>query len=538
MIEKTQSTDFAEENFIEPAEDYKPPTTVGEVLENLKDRMRNAKLGGVNCIPLPFPRFRSEIPGIEQGKYITITANQKVGKTNFSNFLLFNILDYCYNNPNSCSCHIIYFALEESKQKIIERYMSYLLYNIDGIRISPQDLRSTSSEFPVSSEILAKLEDEPYKSKLDFFERHVQFETEDTNPTGILRVCEKYAKTVGTYLSHKQMSNGNSFKEVEIFDSYIQNDPNHFKIVVIDHIGLVDKEQGFSTKAAVDKLSEYCVKYLRNRYNFTCMVIQQQAAESEGLEAIKQKRMLPSTSGLGDSKYTGRDADLVLGLFDPSKFGLSDWKGYKIYEPPNNTGLGSYARFLYVLANRDGEMNGMCPLFFDGATCTFTELPKLEDINALSFFYNKPRTLKSWRQEQKSKKILQLLNIIKIKKLKKKMEEKIDFSIDLIDDPDYVLLTEKGYPVKVLTTTRNSIYPIVGLVIDPSGHEDVLSWQKSGLCAGFSSNNLVLRKKEEKAFEDEKAKILASLVSFKCRYIKDKEAGQKISEFINFIGKL
>lgn len=229
------------------------------------------------------------------------------GKTMiFSYMYLYNALDYAFEHPDKCSVHIIYFALEESVQKIIERYMSYLLWKLDGIRISPSDLRSTSLDYPVPKDILEKLDTEKYRKRLDFFEKCVQFDTENTNPTGILRVCEAYAKSVGVYKSHKELS-GNLSKEVSVFDSYVQNDPNHYKIVVIDHIGLVDKEQGFKTKDSIDKTSEYFVKYLRNRYNYTCIAIQQQASDSEGLEAIKQKKMLPTAATLGDSKYTARD---------------------------------------------------------------------------------------------------------------------------------------------------------------------------------------------------------------------------------------
>lgn len=169
---------------------------------------------------------------------------------------------------------------------------------------------------------------------------------------------------------------------------------------MVDHVGLVDKEQGFRTKDSVDKISEYFVKYLRNRYNFTCVAIQQQAAETEGLEAIKQKKMLPSTAGLGDSKYTARDCDIAFGLFDPSKFGLPSWLGYKIQDETNQ-GLRNYARFLYVLANRNGEMGGICPLFFDGAVCNFEELPKPDDINGITQFYVRAQNLKSYRQQRK-----------------------------------------------------------------------------------------------------------------------------------------
>lgn len=367
------------------------------VIRSIENRRKNAISGGINCIPLPFKRFRRDIPGIEQGQYVLVTANQKSGKSMLTNYLyVYHVLDYCFEHKDQCSCHIIYFALEESIQRVIERYMSHLLYKLDGLRYSPTELRSTSFDKPVPEEVVNLLNSEKYQERLKFFEECVQFDTENTNPTGILRVCEEYAKSVGEYKSHLIPSKANFTKEIEVFDSYKQNDPNHYKIVIVDHIGLVDKEQGFKTKDAVDKMSEYFVKYLRNRYNFTCVAIQQQASETEGLEAQKQKKMMPSASGLADSKYTSRDANIVLGVFDPSKFGMASWLGYKIQDS-DGLGLRTYARFLYVIANRDGEMGGICPLFFDGAVCNFEELPKPEDAIGINAYYNKAKKLRDSR---------------------------------------------------------------------------------------------------------------------------------------------
>ena len=413
MIDSNESyLGLSEQEFEEYATELKGCTSTTSVIDNLVERRNNVLNGGVNCIPLPFNRFRTEIPGIEQGQYVVVTANQKVGKTTYTDFVyVFNVLDYAFEHKDQCSVHIIYFSLEESIQKVIERYMSYLLYKLDGIRIPPVDLRSTSRDFPVSEDILDKLQSVTYQERLRFFEECVQFETEDTNPTGILRVCEAYAKSVGNYSSRTIESNSGSGKKVDIFESYTPNDPNHYKIVIIDHIGLVDREQGFRTKDAVDKMSEYFVKYLRNRYGFTCVAIQQQASESEGLEAIKQKRMLPAAATLSDSKYTGRDADLVVGLFDPSKFGLPQWLGYKIQDT-DGSGLKNYARFLYVLANRNGEMGGICPLFFDGAVCNFEELPRPDDVNAISQYYAKAKDIKTYRQQKKAS-ALSLVTFIK-----------------------------------------------------------------------------------------------------------------------------
>lgn len=49
-----------------------------KILDNLKNRKRRAENGLYNCLPFPFERFRIFFPGIEQGQFVLITANEKV----------------------------------------------------------------------------------------------------------------------------------------------------------------------------------------------------------------------------------------------------------------------------------------------------------------------------------------------------------------------------------------------------------------------------------------------------------------------------
>lgn len=48
------------------------------VYNNIIDRRDRLLSGKINCIPWGLPRFENESPGIEQGKYYLISANQKV----------------------------------------------------------------------------------------------------------------------------------------------------------------------------------------------------------------------------------------------------------------------------------------------------------------------------------------------------------------------------------------------------------------------------------------------------------------------------
>ena len=56
-------------------------------IEKLKVRRQRILDGQINCIPLPFPRLRTWLPGIEKRRYTIISANQKIGKSKLSDYL-------------------------------------------------------------------------------------------------------------------------------------------------------------------------------------------------------------------------------------------------------------------------------------------------------------------------------------------------------------------------------------------------------------------------------------------------------------------
>lgn len=362
---------------------------INRVIDNLEKRRDNLLSGNINSIPSPFKRFREDFIGIEQGQYIVVTAPTKGAKSQFANFMyVFTPVLYAYNNPDKINLKIIYFTLEENEDRIVQRFMSFLLnYLSKGtIRISPKDLRSTDNDKPLPQHILDVLRSDEYTKILDFFESTVEFISDGCNPTGMYKICRDYALSQGKIIN-KKVKYGE--EEFDKFDSYIPNDPYLYKIVITDHIALMEKERGYTDKQTIDKWSEYEVKYLRNRYGFTCVDIQQQAFDGEGLEAQKLGKIESSISSLGDSKYTARNANIVLGLFSPFKFELPQYMGYDITKFRDNI------RFLKVLVNRDGSMGGMCPLYFDGAVCQFEELPRPENKEALQHIYNYLESLRN-----------------------------------------------------------------------------------------------------------------------------------------------
>lgn len=354
----------------------KPINLKDRVIYNLEERRQRIVNGQLNCIPSPFKRFSDDFIGIEQGCYYTITSFTKGGKSQFTSYtFIYKPLLFCYFSKADIDLKILYFPLEETPERIMQRFMSWILFEFSKgkIRVSPRELRSTTS--PVSQEVLDIINSTEIQDILEYFEEHVIFPEEVMNPTGIYKYCRRYAEDNGTVYT-KPVEYKNELGEIQrrqVFDRYEQKNPNEYRLIIIDTINLIDTERGMTLKQSMDKLSEYCAKYLRNRYNYSPVIIQQQAFEQEGNEAFKIGRVRPSVAGLGDSKYTSRDSNVVLGLFSPFRFSLREYEGYDIFKFRDNI------RFLEVITNRDGEMGGLCPLFFDGAICRFEELPRPED---------------------------------------------------------------------------------------------------------------------------------------------------------------
>lgn len=357
----------------------------GRVLANLQERRNRILNGQLNCIPSPFRRFSEDFIGIEQACYYTVTSFTKGGKSQFTSFtFIYKPLMFCYMTQADISIKILYFPLEETPERIMQRFISWLLfdYSKGEIRISPRDLRSTTSA--VSQEILDLINSPEIQDILAYFEEHVIFPEEAANPTGIYKYCKNYAEEHGKVYTKKGQYKDELgvVRDREVFDRYEQDNPNEYRLIIVDTINLIDTERGMTLKQSMDKLSEYLAKYLRNRYFYSPVVIQQQAFDQEGNEAFKIGRVRPSVAGLGDSKYTSRDSNVVLGLFSPYRFALREYEGYDISKFKDNI------RFLEMVVNRDGEMGGLCPLFFDGAVCQFNELPKPNDEKGIKQVYD------------------------------------------------------------------------------------------------------------------------------------------------------
>jgi hypothetical protein len=351
------------------------------VIQKLKDFRQDRVDGKFNSIPVPFPRFAKIFPGWERGIYTIMTANSGVGKTKLTKFMIAtSILKFAADHPQ-IKVRIRWYALEEGEDEFALSFISTILQLKYGISIDVPGLKSLGAH-PVSDDVMKKID--AVTAFMDTFMEPLEIIDDIYNPYGIWKDVRQFAADNGKFY----------FEGVEVFpatkngktlwpkwDVYTPNDPKEFVFIVNDNINNLHGENGGTLREAMTKYSkQYCLEYMKKKLNYHVINVQQQAAEKEKQEynykgySISQK-LEPSLDGLGDNKTTARDADLVLGMFSPTRYSINEFEGYDI------TKLGDSFRALKILKDRNyGTANKRAFLYFDGATNTMVELPRAREM--------------------------------------------------------------------------------------------------------------------------------------------------------------
>ena len=109
---------------------------------------------------------------------------------------------------------------------------------------------------------------------------------------------------------------------------------------------------------------------MRNKYNYSSVIVQQQALAQTSIEGIKFNQGEPTISGLGDSKLTSRAVDISFGLYSPFQNKIEEYESFDTKFYMDNI------RFVSVLLSRHGGLGTKSPLYFNGAVNFYSELPR------------------------------------------------------------------------------------------------------------------------------------------------------------------
>lgn len=345
-----------------------------QILENKRLREQGKDIS----IPFPFPRFSEEIPGIQKGRLIITTAGTKIGKTKFTDSMfLYGPYRFVTETDTNIKVKVFYFSLEMSKDDKIKEALSYFLYTYKNIRISPDKMDSIFKNYILEDSIVRAIEE--LKPVMQEFLSRVEFIDNVRNAYGIYKAVRDYAHNSGHYIDKEGKILNTEWIEKGLHEEakkiirYVPDDPDEFVIIITDHLSILTPEKQENLHEAMSKFSSRYSLAMRDRWKYIVVNVQQQAAAQEGVENVQANMLRPSANGLADNKLTGRDVDMMLGLFSPFRFRRAEWEGYDI------TRLKDSYRELSVILNRRGS-SVMTDLYFDGACNFFKELPRATEM--------------------------------------------------------------------------------------------------------------------------------------------------------------
>ena len=259
------------------------------IYDKLVVNKQNHDSGYYNCIPfMGMERLEMYLPGIEQSTYYLLAAASGVGKSKLARYLfIHNPIVFLENNPDSgIELDILYFSLEESKEKILLAEISKYLFTKYGLTLSIKQLASVGRYNVISAADLEKVKEAEAHVK-KFLDRVTIYDSV-RNATGIYKTVRNFAMTVGTYYDKEgkpltptevmQVTGGvgETYKKVSY---YKLHNPKHYVIVMTDHLGLLQPENGETLWQTMGKMSSSYNLHFRDKFGFIPVVIQQLAAD-------------------------------------------------------------------------------------------------------------------------------------------------------------------------------------------------------------------------------------------------------------------
>jgi hypothetical protein len=350
--------------------------------ENLKNEVQLGINGRNIGIPMGFNRLNRYI-GIRKSMYTLVGGLTGSGKTSFiDDAFVLNPFDWYIGEKNpGVKLRIVYRSMERSKTYKLAKWVSRKIFVDQGILIPvPKLLGWTEKMTHDEHDVFLMYED--YIEKMNDV---ITIIDGPENPVGIAKDLKKHA------LLHGTIEQLDEFNKI-----YVPNNENEITIVVIDHIGLLKLTKDQTTKkAAIDKMSDE-LRYARDFYGYTPVVVSQFNRDISNPMRIKNGDVEPQLEDFADSSSTQNDADVVLALFDPMRYKVADPSGYTLEKLKDDYGA-KYFRSLRLIKNSYGEDDIRIGLGFLGQIGMFKELPKRRDMTDgdyesvvnKSFFLNK-----------------------------------------------------------------------------------------------------------------------------------------------------
>ncbi|MCK9429322.1 MAG: hypothetical protein M0R17_04910 [Candidatus Omnitrophica bacterium] len=344
---------------------------------------------------LTSPKLGQFIPSIPKKKAIHITASTNIGKSQYWRyyFLISPYIIYKTYPDSNFKPRWIIFLLEETYEQLYDNLISMFIFIKHKKIVEPGKLRGlietiiTDEELRLVEQVTPLVED---------LLSYCTVRDNIYNPTGLYNTCKRELLLRGKRNYTTLIKSDVTISEEEYlklppdkqssfkFKEYIQNDEREYVFIVTDNANLLEpeKENGVTLNLQ-DTMWKWSTEYAHKQLqkNFGCIILDiiQQMGTSESQQFTNSgsniiEKTKPTRDGYGDNKRIARNADLILGLFAPTFYGVKNYYGYNLEE------IGDFFRTVIILKNRLGRGFKEIPLFFNGAVNYFTELPLNDKI--------------------------------------------------------------------------------------------------------------------------------------------------------------
>tara|TARA_R110000868_G_scaffold14426_4_gene67203 strand:+ start:21202 stop:22266 length:1065 start_codon:yes stop_codon:yes gene_type:complete len=335
--------------------------------DKLNEEVAKGMAGGNTGIPMGFDRLNRYV-GIRKSIYTLIGGNTGSGKTSFlDDSYVLNPCDWMLSAEGKASgksLKIIYRSMERSRTYKLAKWVGRKIFKEYGVIIPVTKLLGWT-ETMTSDEHDLYLLQRDYVGELESI---ITIFDGPENPIGIAKDLKAYAEENGVI---ERLDEHNRI--------YIPNNNNEITIVILDHIGLLKTTKELNTKKQViEKMSDE-LRYARDFYGYSPVVISQLNRDISNPIRIKNGDVEPQLEDFKESSQTQEDADIVMALFDPIRYKVQDPSGYELSKLKDGFGA-KYFRSLRILKNSFGEDDIRVGLGFMGQIGTFKELYKQKDM--------------------------------------------------------------------------------------------------------------------------------------------------------------
>jgi hypothetical protein len=344
--------------------------------DDLLSEVNDGIAGRNGGLPMGFQRLNNHVTLRKANNYL-VGGFTGTGKTGFvDDAFVLNPISYHIVHPDSTSIEIVYWSMERPRKFKLMKWISRKIFLDHGLIIPVKRWMGWCNEADrIKPE--EKLIFETYREYINAIlsKIHIFDSSTDHNPTGFRNIMREFFAARGTIRERVPAENGNP----PIPRLYIPHDPRKIILIIKDHLGLIRNEKNLNIKKdIIDKVAQDD-RYFRDFYGASNVHISQFNRDISNPTRLKNGDVEPMLEDFKDSGSTQEDADVVISLFDPSRYKVPDPSRYDLDKLTHQGDL-KY-RSIKILKNSYGVANIRIGMGFQGSTGMFKELPHLDQID-------------------------------------------------------------------------------------------------------------------------------------------------------------